>query len=90
MELEAMYEGLGITPAVQKFCTEIEAQLKERFEAIDETAEYNQMKVLKAMQEARVSDIHFAVNQRAFFRFQSNIHNLLLSGFFCLPEILVR
>lgn len=60
MELEAMYEGLGITPAVQKFCTEIEAQLKERFEAIDETAEYNQMKVLKAMQEARVSDIHFA------------------------------
>lgn len=60
MELEAMYEGLGITPAVQKFCTEIEAQLKERFVAIDETAEYNQMKVLKAMQEARVSDIHFA------------------------------
>ena len=60
MELEAMYEGLGITPAVQKFCTEIEAQLKERFEAVDETAEYNQMKVLKAMQEARVSDIHFA------------------------------
>ena len=60
MKLEAMYEGLGITPAVQKFCTEIEAQLKERFEAIDETAEYNQMKVLKAMQEARVSDIHFA------------------------------
>lgn len=60
MELEAMYEGLGITPAVQKFCTEIEAQLKKRFEAIDETAEYNQMKVLKAMQEARVSDIHFA------------------------------
>ena len=60
MELEAMYEGLGITPAVQNFCTEIEAQLKERFEAIDETAEYNQMKVLKAMQEARVSDIHFA------------------------------
>ena len=60
MELEAMYEGLGITPAVQKFCTEIEAQLKERCEAIDETAEYNQMKVLKAMQEARVSDIHFA------------------------------
>lgn len=60
MELDAMYESLGITPAVQKFCTEIEAQLKERFEAIDETAEYNQMKVLKAMQDARVSDIHFA------------------------------
>ena len=34
MELEAMYEGLGITPAVQKFCTEIEAQLKERLSLI--------------------------------------------------------
>lgn len=60
MELEAMYQNLGISPEVQKFCTDIEAQLKERFEAIDETAEYNQMKVLKAMQDAKVSDIHFA------------------------------
>ena len=34
--------------------------LKERFAAIDETAEYNQLKVLHAMQKNRVSDIHFA------------------------------
>ena len=60
MELNEMYEGLGISEKVLKFGTEIEESLKERFEAIDENAEYNQMKVLKAMQEARVSDIHFA------------------------------
>ena len=60
MELNEMYERLGISEKVLKFGTEIEESLKERFEAIDENAEYNQMKVLKAMQEARVSDIHFA------------------------------
>ena len=60
MELNEMYEGLGISEKVLKFGTEIEESLKERFKAIDENAEFNQMKVLKAMQEARVSDIHFA------------------------------
>lgn len=60
MELQEMYEQLGISRSVLDFGTEIEKQLQKRFQAIDETAEYNQMKVLKAMQEARVSDIHFA------------------------------
>ena len=60
MELNEMYEGLGISEKVLKFGTEIEESFKERFKAIDENAEFNQMKVLKAMQEARVSDIHFA------------------------------
>ncbi len=43
-----------------EFGLKIEEELKERFAAIDETAEYNQMKVIGAMQKARVSDIHFA------------------------------
>ena len=60
MELNEMYQELGISQEVLKFGTEIEEHLKERFKAIDENAEFNQMKVLKAMQEARVSDIHFA------------------------------
>ena len=34
--------------------------MKERFAAIDENAEYNQLKVVYAMQKHRVSDIHFA------------------------------
>lgn len=60
MEIETMYQQLGIDREILEFGKEIEASLKERFEAIDETAEYNQMKVIKAMQDNRVSDIHFA------------------------------
>ena len=60
MELTGMYEQLGISEKVLKFARETEAALRERFEEIDGVAEYNQLKVIKAMQEARVSDIHFA------------------------------
>lgn len=60
MELETMYQELGISKAVLDFGKDIEAGLKERFAGVDETAEYNQMKVISAMQQARVSDIHFA------------------------------
>ena len=60
MELTNMYGQFGIDEKVLNFAKEVEASLKERFEAIDEVAEYNQMKVIKAMQDARVSDVHFA------------------------------
>lgn len=60
MEMDAMYKQLGIDQSVLNFGKETERLLKERFEAIDETAEYNQLKVIKAMQDNRVSDIHFA------------------------------
>ncbi|MFU0827539.1 MAG: Methionine gamma-lyase [Lachnoclostridium sp.] len=55
-----MYKDFSIDEAILKYCDNIENSLKERFEAIDKTAEYNQLKVLKAMQNNRVSDIHFA------------------------------
>jgi len=60
MDLTKMYKQLGIDEKVLAFGKEIEDGLKERFQAIDETAEYNQLKVIKAMQDNRVSDIHFA------------------------------
>jgi cystathionine beta-lyase family protein involved in aluminum resistance len=60
MEMDAMYEQLGIERKILEFGKEIEGLLSERFAAIDETAEYNQLKVIKAMQDNRVSDIHFA------------------------------
>lgn len=60
MEMKEMYGSLGISKEVLEFGLKIEEQLKDRFAAIDETAEYNQMKVIRAMQECRVSDIHFA------------------------------
>ena len=60
MEITNMYQSMGISKEVYDFGNEILAGLKERFDAIDEVAEYNQMKVLNAMQECKVSDIHFA------------------------------
>ena len=60
MNLEEMYESLGISRETWSYGQKIEESLKERFAAIDETAEYNQLKVLGAMQRCRVSDIHFA------------------------------
>ena len=59
-EMETMYESLGISKKVLEFGTQIEEHLKERFEEIDKRAEFNQMKVIKEMQDTRVSDIHFA------------------------------
>ena len=54
-----LYEALGISQEVLDFCEEILYSLRERFEEFDRKAEYNQLKVLKAMQEEKVSDIHF-------------------------------
>lgn len=53
--LEKMYQSLGISKPVYEFGKEIEEQLKDRFRGIEETVEYNQMKVIAAMQKARVS-----------------------------------
>lgn len=58
--LEAMYKSLGISEKVFAYGQRIEEELKERFAFIDESAQYNQLKVLHAMQKCRVSDIHFA------------------------------
>ena len=53
--MKEMYKNFGIADAVSDFCLEVEASLKDRFEKLDEVAEYNQMKVLAAMQKHRVS-----------------------------------
>lgn len=60
MEITNMYQSMGISNEVYHFGKEILEGLKERFEKIDEVAEYNQMKVLNAMQQCKVSDVHFA------------------------------
>ena len=51
-----LYRKMGICDAVYAFGEEILSGLTERFSKIDETAEYNQLKVLNAMQEAKVSE----------------------------------
>lgn len=60
MNLETMYQKFHISKEVLDFAAEMEGSLKSRFEEIDKTAEYNQLKVIAAMQEHRVSDIHFS------------------------------
>ena len=60
MNMEKMYESMGISVEVYAYGQKIEKELKSRFKQIDETAEYNQLKVIRAMQKNRVSDAHFA------------------------------
>jgi cystathionine beta-lyase family protein involved in aluminum resistance len=53
--IENKYIEMGISKEVYEFGKEIEQGLKERFDRIDQTTEYNQMKVIDAMQKCRVS-----------------------------------
>ncbi|WP_248403411.1 aminotransferase class I/II-fold pyridoxal phosphate-dependent enzyme [Butyrivibrio fibrisolvens] len=53
---QEMYAQLGISKEVYEYGEAIEQDLKGRFARIDEIAEYNQLKVVKAMQEAKVQE----------------------------------
>ena len=59
-ELLELYNGMGISPAVYTYGEKALDGLKERFAAIDKVAEYNQAKVISAMQKNRVSAACFA------------------------------
>ena len=54
--MKTIYESRGISGAVYQYGEKILSGLEERFRGIDEVAEYNQMKVLGAMQDCRVSE----------------------------------
>ena len=60
--LKEQYLEMGISERVFEFCESICTELTDRFKKVDETAEINQLKVLKAMQKNKVSDIHFAAS----------------------------
>lgn len=53
--LKEIYQSAGIEEDVYDFCDFIQKGLKERFEQIDGIAEYNQMKVIRAMERNKVS-----------------------------------
>ena len=59
LEMTSQYKELGISEAVYAFGKKIEGKLEERFKEIDEIAEYNQLKVIHAMQECRVDEACF-------------------------------
>lgn len=58
--LYQIYEKLGISRAVLTLASHAESALQERFREIDRIAEYNQAKVLHAMQKNRVNAACFA------------------------------
>ena len=59
-QLLELYNGMGISSAVYQYGEEALQKLQDRFAAIDKIAEYNQAKVLSAMQKNRVSAACFA------------------------------
>ena len=59
-ELLNLYEEMGVSQAVYAYGEKALDNLKERFAEIDRIAEYNQAKVLNAMQKNRVSAACFA------------------------------
>ena len=53
-------EQFHIDEKVINYCNKIEEEIKPQFEEIDHITEYNQLKVLAAMQKNKLSDSHFA------------------------------
>lgn len=58
--MREMYKNMGICDEVYDYCDNIIKSLHDRFEEIDKNAEYNQMKVIKAMQDEKVAEMHLS------------------------------
>ena len=56
--LVGQYAAFGISQQVLDFAAPVLEGLRERFDAIDETAEYNQLRVIRAMQESHIGEAH--------------------------------
>ena len=54
--MEAIYASMGISREIYQYGERNQEDLTERFAPIDRLAEYNQLKVVRAMQECRVSE----------------------------------
>lgn len=59
-EMMQLYIDMGLSPAVYNYGEDVIRNLSDRFAQIDQVAEYNQAKVLAAMQKNRVSAACFA------------------------------
>lgn len=58
-DMYEIYQKCGISKDVYEFGENILEKLKDRFDSYDKTAEYNQLKVLNAMQKCKVSESCF-------------------------------
>ena len=57
---EFMAENFNIDKSVLDFAKDCLEEIKDKFSKIDSVTEYNQMKVIHAMQKNRLSEAHFA------------------------------
>ena len=73
-DIISLYKELGIRREVLDFGREVEVGLAKRFAAIDNVAEYNQLKVIHAMQKNQVSEgcFHYASGDRKSTRLNSS------------------
>lgn len=54
-----MYKEYGIDEKIEKLAKKVEADLEEEFKKVSTICEKNSLKVLKAFQKYRVSEVHF-------------------------------
>ena len=54
--MRSIYREFGITDKVLDYAAPVLERLTDRFRQIDETAEYNQLRVIKAMQDAHIGE----------------------------------
>ena len=89
--IKAKYEEAGISRKVYEFGAKIEDSLKERFAAIDRIAEYNQLKVVHAMQKARVNSECFQyVSGYGYNDFGRDTLEQVYANIFHTEDVLVR
>ena len=53
-----MYKEFGISEDIEKLSIEVEKEIREEFEKVDRVCEVNSLKVLKAMQDCKLSESH--------------------------------
>ena len=54
-----MYKSFGISEELENLEYETETEIEPNFKKIQETCEFNSLKVLKAFQNNNISDMHF-------------------------------
>ena len=54
-----MYQEFGINEKLEKMANDAESELKSEFESIEKNCTKNSLKVLKAFQNNKISDMHF-------------------------------
>ena len=58
-EMESAYRLFNISPKLEEISRKSEEEIKDIFKQIEETALYNQARVLKAFQNVPIGQVHF-------------------------------